>query len=145
MTKGSSSTPAFLDTNIWLYALIIGQDLTKSQKAQAVIARTQPLFLSNQVINEVCTNLIRKEGTPESDICDLIDDFYALYHVIELDHVQLITASNLRTRYAFSYWDSLIITSALQSGVPTLYSEDMQHNLVIDQKLRIVNPFMESS
>lgn len=142
MTESTSPTPAFLDTNIWLYAFIAGQDPAKAQKAQAVIAGTQPLFLSNQVINEVGTNLIRKEGTPEADIRDFIDDFYALYHVIDLNHAQLITASDLRTRYALSYWDSLIIASALQSGVPTLYSEDMQHNLVIDQKLRIVNPFV---
>jgi predicted nucleic acid-binding protein len=133
---------AFLDTNIWLYAFISGQDSVKAHKAQALIAATQPLFLSTQVINEVCTNLIRKEHTPESDIRDFIDDFYALYHVVDLNHAQLIAASDLRTRYSLSYWDSLIIASALQSGVPTLYSEDMQNHLVIDQKIRIVNPFL---
>lgn len=136
--------PAFIDTNIWLYAFISGQDPAKAHTAQAVIAATRPLFLSIQVINEVCTNLLRKEQTPEADIRDFIDDFYALYQVVDLDHAQLITASDLRTRYSLSYWDSLIIASALQSGVPTLYSEDMQHHLVIDQKLRIVNPFTEN-
>lgn len=125
--------PAFIDTNIWLYAFISGQDPDKAQIAQALIAATRPLFLSIQVINEICTNLLRKEHTPEADIRDFIDDFYALYQVIDLDHAQLITASDLRTRYSLSYWDSVIIASALQSGVPTLYSEDMRHHLVIDQ------------
>lgn len=145
MAKNIIYEPAFIDTNIWLYAFISGQDPAKAHTAQAVIGATRPLFLSIQVINEVCTNLLRKEHTPEADIRDFIDDFYALYQVVDLDHAQLITASDLRTRYSLSYWDSLIIASALQSGVPTLYSEDMQHHLVIDQKLQIVNPFIENS
>jgi predicted nucleic acid-binding protein len=142
MTETTPASAAFLDTNIWLYAFISGQDPLKAQKAKALIAATQPLFLSTQVINEVCTNLIRKEHIPETDIRDVIDDFYALYQVIDLDHQQLLTASDLRNRYSVSFWDSLIIASALQSGVPTLYSEDMQHGFVVDQKLRIVNPFL---
>ncbi|WP_129626103.1 PIN domain-containing protein [Candidatus Oscillochloris fontis] len=137
--------PGFIDTNIWLYAFISGQDPGKAQIAQALIAATRPLFLSVQVVNEVCTNLLRKEHTPEADIRNFIDDFYALYQVVNLDHAQLIMASDLRVRYSLSYWDSLIIASALHSGVPTLYSEDMQHHLVIDQKLRIVNPFLKGS
>ncbi|MBX0328285.1 PIN domain-containing protein [Oscillochloris sp. ZM17-4] len=142
MTETTPASAAFLDTNIWLYAFISGQDALKAQKAKALIAATQPLFLSIQVVNEVCTNLIRKGHTPETDIRDVIDDFYALYQVIDLDHQQLLTASDLRNRYPLSFWDSLIIASALQSGVPTLYSEDMQHGFVVDQKLRIVNPFL---
>jgi predicted nucleic acid-binding protein len=38
-------------------------------------------------------------------------------------------------------WDSLIIATSLQRNCSILYSEDMQHNQVIEDKLRIVNPF----
>ncbi len=41
---------------------------------------------------------------------------------------------------AESFWDSLIIAAALDSGCTTLYSEDMQNGLKIDF-LTIVNPF----
>ncbi|MFV9504821.1 MAG: PIN domain-containing protein [Oscillochloridaceae bacterium umkhey_bin13] len=116
--------------------------LFKSQQARELIAATQTIYLSVQVINEVCVNLIRKEQTFEADLRDFIDDFYTLYQVSSLDHVHLLMASQLCIRYGLSFWDSLIIASALDCGVPILYSEDMQHDMVIEQRLRIVNPFI---
>ncbi|MCL2040436.1 MAG: hypothetical protein FWG84_00160 [Bacteroidales bacterium] len=37
---------------------------------------------------------------------------------------------------------AIIIAAALDSGCHTLYSEDMQHKMVIDKKLSIINPFL---
>lgn len=98
-------------------------------------------MVSTQVINEVCTNMIRKHQSSEQEIRDFIGDFYTLYQVIELNQAQLLHASKLREQYSLSFWDGLIIASALQSTVPILYSEDMQDGLVIEQRLQIVNPF----
>ncbi len=42
----------------------------------------------------------------------------------------------------YSFWDSLIVSSALSGGCKVLYSEDMQHKLVINQRLTILNPFL---
>lgn len=137
----SSATPAFLDTNIWLYAFIAGQDTVKNQKAVTLIATTTTIFVSTQVINEVCTNMLRKQNSSEQDIRDFIDDFYTMYNVIELNQAQLLQASVLREKYLLSYWDGLIVASALYSSAPTLYSEDMHDSLVIEQRLQIVNPF----
>jgi predicted nucleic acid-binding protein len=50
---------------------------------------------------------------------------------------------NIAERYGFSFYDSLIISSALQSGCTVLYSEDMQHGQKIDGQLLISNPFLE--
>ncbi len=54
---------------------------------------------------------------------------------------QVIKAIEIRGRYGFSYWDSLIAT-ALLSGCSILYSEDMQHDQVIESTLKIINPFI---
>lgn len=51
-------------------------------------------------------------------------------------------ACKLRQKYNFSYWDSLIISCVLVSSVDVIYSEDMQHGLVIEEKLTIINPFL---
>jgi predicted nucleic acid-binding protein len=48
----------------------------------------------------------------------------------------------LSLKYGFSYWDSLIISSAIENGCNILYSEDMQHEQLIEKKLRIINPFL---
>jgi predicted nucleic acid-binding protein len=47
----------FIDTNIWLYAFIEGDNSAKSATARALIQETEPM-LSTQVINEVCVNLL---------------------------------------------------------------------------------------
>jgi len=61
----SAATLAFLDTNIWLYAFITGQDPAKNQKAVALIASINTIFISTQVVNEVCTNMLRKQNSSE--------------------------------------------------------------------------------
>ena len=68
--------------------------------------------------------------------------FYAAYVVVAIDQAVLLDASRLRKRHSFSYWDSLIVSSALAGGCKVLYSEDMQHKLVIDRRLTVLNPFL---
>ncbi len=48
----------------------------------------------------------------------------------------------LLDRYRFSYFDSLILASALTANCQILYSEDLQHGQVIDGRLTIINPFL---
>ncbi len=52
-----------------------------------------------------------------------------------------MNSSRLRSRYNFSFWDSLIVACALAGGASILYSEDMQDGLVVDGQLEILNPF----
>ncbi|MDR0516641.1 MAG: PIN domain-containing protein [Fibromonadaceae bacterium] len=47
----------------------------------------------------------------------------------------------LNERYGYSYYDCLIIASALESNCKYLFSEDMQHGQIIENTLKIVNPF----
>ncbi len=136
-----SSMDAFLDSNVWLYAFITGQDPHKTTKALHLINSLSTIFVSTQVINEVCVNLLRKQSIPETEIRDFIDDFFTLYHVIEVRQEQLIYASQLREKYALSYWDSFIVVAAIGSKTSTLYSEDMQDRLRIENQVTIVNPF----
>ena len=41
----------------------------------------------------------------------------------------------------FSYWDSMITAAALKSGCNILYSEDLQHEQLMENQLKIINPF----
>ena len=49
---------------------------------------------------------------------------------------------NIKSRYLYSFYDSLIIAAALEADCKTLYSEDMQHGQRIEQ-LIIKNPFSD--
>lgn len=140
MTENSR---AFVDSNVWLYNFISAQDVQKSQKSKNLIKENKfNICLSTQVINEVCFNLIKKENFAEIQIKQIIDRFYFDYKIAELDEKILLLASDLRARYPFSFWDGLIVASALSADTKVLYSEDMLNNLAVENKLKIINPFV---
>ena len=141
MTALASTQLLFIDTNVWLYAPITGQDPTKAQKARTLVARNNTIIVSTQVINEVCVNLIKREHFTAAQTRDVINDFYAVYSVVELRQSMFVAATTLREQFTLSYWDSLIVASALAGGASVLYSEDMHNGLLVDQRLTIMNPF----
>ena len=133
---------AFIDTNIWLYALLDTGEVEKSSRAKEAITQTEPV-LSVQVINELCVNLIKKAGFTEEQISQLIEALYEKYPIIEMDESILLDASQLRQEYPLSFWDSMVIACALAADVDVLYSEDMQDELVVRETLEIKNPLTE--
>ena len=133
----------FVDTNIWLYAFIEGEDRQKTTRAKELLEASHTIIVSTQVINEVCVNLLKKAQFAEQQVQQLIESFYAKYMVIELSKTLLLKASALRAQYTFSFWDSTIVSSALQADASVLYSEDMQDGLVVENRMRIINPFTQ--
>jgi predicted nucleic acid-binding protein len=131
----------FIDSNIWLYAFIESDDAVKSAGARQLIRATEPI-ISTQVINEVSVNLLKRTDFTEEAVCRLIDSFYAYYSVVEIGKETLLLASELRRRYSLSYWDSTIVASALGVEASALYTEDMQHGLIVEERLRVINPFV---
>jgi predicted nucleic acid-binding protein len=71
----------------------------------------------------------------------LIESFYAKYVVVEVSKALWLKASALREQYALSFRDSTIVSSALHAGASVLYWEDMQAGLVVENRVRIINPF----
>jgi predicted nucleic acid-binding protein len=142
--SADQTSPGFVDTNIWLYAFIEGNEVEKSRMARNLIRTCQPI-ISVQIINEVCVNLIKKANFTEEQIQQLIDAFYEKYPIVELDQETLTMASKLRQHDAVAFWDSLVIASALQARVEVLYSEDLQHHQIFENRLQIINPFLVSS
>ena len=59
-----------------------------------------------------------------------------------VDFATLQTAERLIHRYDFQLFDAIIVASALDIGCQILYSEDMQHQMIIDKRLSIINPFL---
>jgi len=134
---------AFIDTNIWLYSLIqTSENDARHQKAARFLDRINRPVISAQVIHEASSNLIKKTRITEENLRALISGWYQDCEVSQPSESQLLLASSLRESNSLSYWDSLIIAAALDSGCSELYSEDMQHGRVINGKLVIQNPFV---
>lgn len=141
MSATDPTFPTFIDTNIWLYAFNNGQDVQKTARAQQIIRQTPQIVISSQIVNEICNNMLRKFGVSEEDIRKLVRSLYRRYLVVELNRDIILQASIVRKSYNISYWDGLVISSAVSANARQLYSEDMQDRLVINNQLTIINPF----
>lgn len=137
---------SFIDTNIWLYRLfddgrIEAKERERKQNIAISITNKSNLIVSTQVINEISVNLIKKASFDENQIKAVVQSLYNRCQVVEFELTILESASDLRGQYNLSFWDSLIVASALAGGAETLYSEDMQDGLIIYEQLTIINPF----
>ena len=136
-----SESTYFVDTNIWLYSFIDSQDTEKTQVAQSIISGSD-IIISTQIVNEMSVNLLKKAHFTEERIQQLIQSLYKKYTVLELTPDILIQASEIRARFSFSFWDSIVSACALDSDAEFLISEDMQNGFKFEQQLTIINPFL---
>ena len=123
----------FIDTNIFLYAFS-DKDLTKQLIAKEIVL--QSFKISTQVINESCSNFIKKLSFDENMIKAFIDSAYDRYEIINFSKTVFLTGAMTRSKYKYSYYDSLIIATALESKCNILYSEDMHHGQIIENNLK---------
>ncbi len=128
---------AFADTNIIVYAQ--SDDDTKT--ATAIKLLEAGPVISAQVVNETVATLTRKYGFSLPDAHQVATSLLVACEVVPVDAATIREAIRLTTRYQLSHWDSLIVSAALLAGCDTLHSEDMQHGLVIEERLTVVNPF----
>ena len=96
--------------------------------------------LSTQVLQELWLNLRRKIQPPlvTDEVRRLIQD-YLSWEVVVNTTDSVIEALEIEQRHKISFWNALIVQSALTSGATVLYSE----NLAGGQRygpIRVMNP-----
>ncbi|MGK6311046.1 PIN domain-containing protein [Variovorax sp. DT-64] len=128
---------AFADTNVVLY--MMSKDAAKAERARTVVAG-RPI-ISVQVLNEITSVARRKLTLPWKEIDEFLQLARGLCPVEPLTVESHDLGRALSEKYQLSVYYSMILSSALLSGCDTLYSEDMQDSLRIEQTLTIVNPF----
>ncbi|MEM8528986.1 MAG: PIN domain-containing protein [Bacteroidota bacterium] len=131
---------------MWIYISLDSQseeDKIKKQVLASLFVNTEQIIISSQVLNEVVNVVLRKfkKTAEEADI--LVQKIMEQSVVIELKPKHTLDALNLKQVYNFSWFDALIVAAALDTQCNILYSEDMQHGLIVNEKLQIVNPFVE--
>lgn len=134
------SGKVFFDTNVLVYAHT-DIDTVKQSIAQNLILNNES-FISSQVIQELANTLFRKFKHTWKDIEKVVTE------AIDNNSLQInsgqtvLKACKIAERYAFSFYDSLIIAAAIECECTVLYSEDMNHGQIIEEKLKIINPFL---
>jgi predicted nucleic acid-binding protein len=136
----------FLDTNIFVYALLSSEPL-KKQRAQALVEQalaSRRGCISSQVIQEFANVSTRKFNQRFStDQCkQFIDAAMQPLNRVASGPELLNAALDLQEQTRYSFYDSLVIAAALQAQAEVLYSEDLQHNQLLGGSLRVVNPFL---
>ncbi len=134
----------FFDTNVLVYAF------DKSESEKGAIAKglirdfglEGNIVLSTQVLQEfyVTVTKAKKFMLTKEKAEEVVNDF-AEFPLVQVDWIIISRAMKRHQSDAFSFWDSLIVEAALQSGCSKLLSEDMHNGLMIDS-LAISNPFV---
>ena len=134
-----SDTKVFLDSNILIYSY------SNSEPEKQLVARNLILendsWISTQVLQELTRVVTHKFNFSFLDAEKVIVECMGNNHIWTNSATTIIQACGIAHKYRFSFYDSLIIASALESGCEKLFSEDLQHNQVINNTLTIINPF----
>lgn len=136
----------FIDSNVFVY-LFDDVDAVKRGVAERVVSvalSSGRAVVSYQVVQEVLNVMTRKLGASTDDarrfLGTVLDPLWQIGPSAELYGVAL----DVRGRYGFSFYDALIVASALAAGCTRLLSEDLQHGQTIGD-LTIVDPFATAS
>jgi predicted nucleic acid-binding protein len=129
----------FFDTNVLVY--LASGDPAKADLAESAMARGGNI--SVQVLNEVSNVARRKMHMSWTETHALLDILRSLLTVHPLTLQTHEAGLDLAERYGLSIFDAMIAASAIEAGCDTLWSEDMQHGMRLDQILRIANPFRD--
>ncbi len=131
----------FVHSNILVYSSIQDEKEKHNETLHFLEkAKGEIIFVSTQVINEVYSSLLKHELKDE-DIQRIVSKIIDIYNISLITISTIKSAWKLRSKYSLSYWDSLIAASSLENNCSILYLEDMQGGQVIEEKLKIINPF----
>ena len=138
-----SAELAFVDTNILLYA----HDTSEPGKHERARALLEDLWarrtgcLSVQVVQEFFVNATRKLKLPlEVSTARMVIEDYAQWLVHTPTAGDVLAAIDLQSAHRTSFWDAMILTSALELGCGVLWSEDLNAGQRFEG-LKVKNPF----
>jgi len=137
---GDTAGKIFLDTNVLIYAY---SDTELEKKAMVLpLLEDEMVCLSTQVVNEFVWVMNKKFNVPMDSLRQIVINLFGLYHVGVISEATITKAMNMSAQLKFPYWDSLIVASALEAGCDILFTEDLQHGQVIENRLTVRNPFL---
>lgn len=131
----------FLDTNVLIYAAQ-RSDKVKQKKAQEIIKELtskKQSVISTQVVSEFIAVAKRKLECSDSSLRRLISQFTA-FNVTPVDFPDTSRALEVSILNKISYWDALIVVSALKSKCSIICTEDLNSGHKIEG-IEIFNPF----
>ena len=134
---------SFIDTNVLIYS----DDSAFPEKREIAVELLTTLrrsgtgVLSIQVLQEYFAIATRKLGV-EVSLAQRRMELFARFDVVIPSIALLSSAVDLHRLRSLSWWDALVVQSAVSAGCSVLLSEDMQHGATLSG-VRIENPFSD--
>ena len=135
----------FLDTNIFVYSFDRSAP-AKARKAEKLISKaleTQKGVVSYQVVQEFF-NVALKRFSHQMRVADAEQYLGTVFRPLLSVHSSSSLygeALRLQAKTGLSWFDSLILSAALQANCDLVFTEDLQHGQKFGS-LRIENPFL---
>ena len=135
------SAEYFLDTNVLVYAFD-PEHPDKQARARGLMVDEAPWVISWQVVQEFCSVALHRFETPLDPpyLSDLLELLLIPHCTVYPTHSIWTAALKVREITQYRFYDALVVASAIESGAPVLYSEDLQHEREMGP-LRILDPF----
>jgi predicted nucleic acid-binding protein len=136
---------AFIDTNVFLYALSDRPEEQPKAKRARELLPNENWGWSVQVAGEfyhIATSAKRQFRLPHSSAMEYVRTWFN-FPTASLHPSTVLNAIGIRDRFQISYWDAAIIAAAHELGCSTIYSEDFSHGQDYDG-VTVVNPFLDS-
>lgn len=137
--------PAFVDTNVLLYAA----SKDESEAGKSLVAREvldgEDLMLSTQVLQEFYAQATRptRPNRLSHEVAVALVESWLRFRVVETSVSLIQNAMATRARWQLSYWDAAIIEAARMGGCSIVLTEDLQAGMNF-AGVRVENPFAEA-
>lgn len=138
----SDKTKVFFDSNILVY-FADSADPQKQQIAENLIKNaviSDNGVISTQSLQEFFAATTRKLLCTKEKAKEYVENFSDSFTVEQVSVPLILKAINISIKNQFSFWDSLILSAAIQSGCIICYSEDLSNGQIVEG-VKIVNPF----
>ena len=133
----------FFDSKILVY-FVDHHDIKKQKIAEALIKKSVEMktgVLSTQSLQEFYSVVTRKSLCSKEQAKTIVEKFKNTLPITQISVSHILKAIDISIQTQFSFWDSLIVSAAHSSGCVIVYSEDMNHNQLVNG-VKIINPFI---
>jgi len=147
MTEKSVNTKetnkVFFDSNILIYS-IDKDEPEKQQIAKNLLSfavEKENGVISTQNLQEFYNASTKKIKRTKEDAKLDVEVFASTFPVVQISPSIIIKAIEIQIKNTLSFYDSLIISAASNSGCVVCYSEDLNNGQIING-VKVINPFL---
>jgi predicted nucleic acid-binding protein len=128
-----------LDSNILLYVYSTTEPAKRA--VSTALLEQYECCTSIQALNEFCNVCLKKYHFSRAKVERALQQITAAADLFSVSLHTLRWALVLHERYQYSYYDCVMLASALQHSCDYFYSEDLSAGQMIEGTLEIINPF----